>query len=202
VAFPVLAVSYLVAEVLLASAGYKAFRPRGYWQAVGSYQLLRGLPRRLRLLLAGAVPAGELASAALIVVPGTRSVGLGAACAAFVLFYALVGGDNRPVIAHCGCWGQTVLGVPRRALLARNLLLVAMSAGTLAAAQALGPGTRHGGPVSLALVAAGLVVPFAFLLLELPQLVMIATLRRGGPSPRGTVARPGTQARDSAAPVR
>jgi hypothetical protein len=31
VAFPVLAVSYLVAEVLLASAGYKAFRPRGYW---------------------------------------------------------------------------------------------------------------------------------------------------------------------------
>jgi hypothetical protein len=114
VAFPVLAVSYLVAEVLLASAGYKAFRPRGYWQAVGSYQLLRGLPRRLRLLLAGAVPAGELASAALIVVPGTRSVGLGAACAAFMTTVVPLPSAKRLVTAHkprSRCWSQGNFGL-------------------------------------------------------------------------------------------
>lgn len=171
----IIAPTCMVAEVLVLSAGYKLLRPRDYIAAVHSYRRLHGLSPGLRSRLAWAAPVAEFATAVLIMVPATRLVGLAAACAAFLVFYVVVGGDDRPVIANCGCWGRASFGVSRRVLLGRNLALVAIAAGALT-------GTAFAGPLASrdileVFVALGMMLPFAFLILEIPELLMLAKIQ-------------------------
>jgi hypothetical protein len=173
----VTAAACLVAEVLLLSAAYKAFRPANYLDAVRSYRLLRSVNPALRSALALALPIAELASGALILAPATRLTGLAAAFAVLLVFHVVVGGDDRPVIASCGCWGRTSFGVSRRVLLARNLALTGVTAAAFAGTAVSTP-TGHS-PVLETLLAAGMVLPLAFLVLETPELHMLATLRPG-----------------------
>ena len=101
----VIGLSFLVAEVLLLSAACKLFRPRDYLDAVNSYRRLHTAPHRLGLLVAWAAPPTEIATAVLVMIPASRTYGLAAACGVLAVFYVVVGGDDRPVIASCGCWG-------------------------------------------------------------------------------------------------
>ncbi|MGH3190312.1 MAG: MauE/DoxX family redox-associated membrane protein [Streptosporangiaceae bacterium] len=178
-AFVIAAAASLVAETLLLSALYKVIRPRDYLKAVRSYRLVRHLDKPVQSLLAWAAPLAEIAGAALIFVPATRVAGLALAIAVLTVFYLVVGGDDRPVIANCGCWGRSEFGVSHRVLLARNAGLLIISAATLAGAAAVTPPGHASLPQILA--AAGLALPFSLLALELPELIMLASLR---PAPR------------------
>lgn len=115
--FVTVAAASLVADVLLLSAMYKLIRPRDYLEAMQSYRLTRRLNKAIRSLLARAAPLAEVASAALIFIPATRVAGLALAIAVLTVFYVLVGQDDRPVIANCGCWGRSQFGVSHRVLL-------------------------------------------------------------------------------------
>ena len=178
------AAACLVADVLLLSAGYKAYRPADYLDAVRSYRRLRSADPAVRSALAVAAPVAELASAVLILVPATRLAGLAAACLVLLAFHVVVGGDDRPVIANCGCWGRSSFGVSRRVLLTRNLALVGITVAALAGAALADSASRA--PLPATLLAAGMVLPLAFLVLETPELAMLATLRpaHGDPEPR------------------
>jgi hypothetical protein len=169
------AAACLVADVLLLSAGYKAFRPADYAGAVRSYRRLRSANPAVRSALALATPVAEAASAVLILVPATRLAGLAAACLVLLAFHVVVGGDDRPVIANCGCWGRSSFGVSRRVLLARNLALVGVTAAAFAGLALAGTTARNS--LADALLAVGVLLPLAFLVLETPELVMLATLR-------------------------
>jgi hypothetical protein len=175
----VTAAACLVAEVLLLSAAYKAFRPAAYLDAVRSYRLLRSVNGSLRLALALVIPVVEVASGALILAPATRLAGLAVAFAVLLVLHVVVSGDDRPVIANCGCWGRTSFGVSRRALLARNLALTGLTAAAFAGTAIPGPAGHR--PLPETLLAMGIVLPLAFLVLELPELLMVATIR---PVPR------------------
>ena len=190
----VIGLSFLVAEVLLLSAAYKIFRPRDYLDAVNSYRRLRTAPPRLRLLVAWAAPPTEVVTAVLVMIPASRTYGLVAACGVFAAFYVVVGGDDRPVIANCGCWGVASVAVSRRALLGRNIVLIGVAGAALAAAQFTSGTILVGGSqVVGAFVASGLMLPFALLALEFPELFMIATLRHADAS-GSAPARPGAEA--------
>lgn len=174
-ALVVTAAACLVAEVLLLSAAYKAFRPASYLDAVRSYRLLRSVNPALRSVLALAIPIAELASGLLILAPATRLAGLAAAIAVLFVFHVVVGGDDRPVIASCGCWGRTSFGVSRRVLLMRNLALTAIAVAAFAGTAISGPPGHD--PLLETLLTVGMVLPLSFLVLEIPELLMLATLR-------------------------
>jgi hypothetical protein len=175
--FVTVAAACLVADVLLLSAVYKLIRPRDYLQAVRSYRLTRHLNKAARSWLAPAVPLAEVVSAGLIFVPATRVTGLALAIAVLAVFYVVVGRDDRPVIANCGCWGRPEFGVSHRVLLVRNAGLLAISAAALAGTAALNPAS-HGNALET-FAAVGLALPFSFLILEVPELFMLASLRPG-----------------------
>ncbi|MDQ2813587.1 MAG: hypothetical protein M3Z75_17405 [Actinomycetota bacterium] len=172
--FVTVAAACLIGDVLLLSAMYKLIRPRDYLEAVQSYRLTRRLNKAIRSLLAPAVPLAEVISAGLIFVPATRVAGLALSIAVFVAFY-VVGRDDRPVIANCGCWGRPEFGVSHRVLLVRNASLLAISAAALAGTVALNPADHDS--VLQTFAAVGLALPFSFLVLEVPELLMLASLR-------------------------
>lgn len=173
--------AYLVAEVLTLSAGYKVLKPGEYRQALGSYERLRHLPPTLLGFLAVAAPVAEIVTASLIYPAPTRLAGLAAAFAVLLTFYVLVGSDERQVIANCGCWGRAAVSIPRRVVMARNLMLMVIGGGALLAmlTGAAGRSVEVGGSHVLgALAVAGMVLPFALFILEMPELVMLGRLGR------------------------
>lgn len=188
------ALSCLVADVLLLSAGYKVLNPRDYRQAVESYRWLRVLPWRSRGLLAWTAPPIEAACAVLVLIPPVRPAGLAATLAVFLVFYFVVGGDDRPVIANCGCWGFTETGVPKQVLLVRNLGLIGVTVTTFALnlfAVRTGVAVTVDGSRALGTAAAvGALLPIALLVLEMPELLMIATLRKPSQAAPGQPAQP------------
>ncbi|MDQ2814946.1 MAG: hypothetical protein M3Z75_24610 [Actinomycetota bacterium] len=171
------AAACLVADVLLLSAVYKLTRWQDYLAAVQSYRLTRRLNTKVRSVLAWTVPLAEVTGAAMTFVPATRLAGLALAIAVLAVFYTVVGKDDRPVIANCGCWGRSEFGVSHRVLLARNAGLLVISIAALAGTAALSPAGR--GSLVETLAAIGLAIPFGFLALELPELLMLASLRPG-----------------------
>jgi uncharacterized membrane protein YphA (DoxX/SURF4 family) len=176
------ALSCLVAEVLLLSAGYKILNPRGYRQAVDSYRWLRALPSLPRGILAWSAPPIETACAVAVLIPPARPAGLAATLAVFLIFYVVVGGDDRPIIANCGCWGFTEKGVPKQVLLARNLAPMGVTVTALAlnlfAVSTDVAATIGGSRVLGTAAAVGALLPVALLVLEVPELLMIAALRK------------------------
>jgi hypothetical protein len=188
------ALSCLVADVLLLSAGYKILNPRDYRQAVDSYRWLRALPRLPRGMLAWSVPPIEAACAVLVLIPPVRPAGLAATLGVFLVFYVVVGGDDRPIIANCGCWGFTEKGVPKQVLLARNLGLMVITVTAFAlnlfAVKTDVVATIGGSRVLGTAAAVGALLPIALLVLEVPELLMIATLRKPSQAAAGQPAQP------------
>lgn len=162
-----------IGEVLLLSALFKAKRPQDYLEGFASYSRLRSLPSRQRSRLAVLVPVVEFIVALLLFLP--KTVGIGAALAGFLLvsFYMLIAQDERELIANCGCWGQTSFRAPKKAYLVRNILLLASCVILFVVSFALPPPRS----VLLFILSTGIALPFALLMLELPHITQIATVR-------------------------
>jgi hypothetical protein len=167
------ALAAFIGEVLLLSALFKAARPQDYLEGFASYAYLRSIPSRLRGWLAGLVPVVEFVVAFLLFLP--KTVGIGAALAGFLLvsFYMLIAQDERELIANCGCWGQTSFHAPKKAYLVRNILLLASCVILFVVSFTLPPPQT----VLLFVLSAGIALPFALLMLELPHITQVATVR-------------------------
>jgi hypothetical protein len=103
--------------------------------------------------------------------PTSRHLGLLAATALVTGFTVVLVADKRPTIASCGCWGSANLEVPRAAYIVRNLLLLALAAFGVLLAWTANP--LSGQPLY---VVSLLAIPFSIILLELPQILHVATV--------------------------
>jgi len=163
----------LTVEVLAASLIYKLARWHDFVNAVHEFAGPRWLMRMARPVAPIVVPLCEAAIISAVLVPATRRGGLVAAVLLVVGFTAVVAIDKRDVVASCGCWGATSLGVPRRALLARNGVLVLIALAALAVEREASTSLASRAGVTAALLAA----PFVLLLLELPTLLHVTWFR-------------------------
>lgn len=172
---PVLLPSAFLASVLALSGSYKLYRFEDYLAATGEFSVLRRLGSKPIRLVAPVAPAVEIGIAALLLLPPTNRVGLLGASFLVCAFLVVVAFEARPQISHCGCWGVTSIDVPKWAYLARNALLVAVALiGTAAS-------TLPGAPqwsLEEAVVGVALMLPFALLSLELPQIAHLTVFER------------------------
>jgi Methylamine utilisation protein MauE len=113
--------------------------------------------RLLRLVLSVVVPVAEMAVAGVILLPGAAGV-LGSALAGALVFTLSATMLRHDLTAGCGCWSGP--HPSRAAVLARNGLLIALVAGSVASQPAL----------SWRLVLPGIAIGgiFAFLIMEIP----------------------------------
>ena len=165
----------VVAIVLLLSSGSKLLSVADFRQAVDEFSLLTKAPSSLRGLVVLTIPALEGTTGVLLLLPAGLHLG---AIVALVLasgFALVVGLDKRPTIAHCGCWGIGSAEVPTNLYLGRSLLLLGLAAGLLTAT-IIDPTTHF--DASTRIATAGLALPFALLLLEIPQIGHVIAIQR------------------------
>ena len=174
-----------VALTLVHAAAGKVLDPRTFRGALRGYTLLRRLPRPAIRALAVGVPVVELATGVALLIPTTSRAATIPAVALLASFYVLIAKDRRPSFANCGCAGAAVVAAPKRILLLRNGILVGVGLATAAAVWTAGPEWSIG---ELA-VAAGLVLPFALLLMELPLIAHIVQLDKANMPARLAQAR-------------
>jgi hypothetical protein len=164
-----------VAEALVLSAAFKLVRWRDYLDALASYTAVLRFPKLLGLVkaIAWSVPVVECAIAAALVVPRSQTDAAAASFVLFLLFYVLLGTDERPLIANCGCWGRTSIAVPKAVYLSRNILflIAALALCILNIVVA-----SHTGLLD-SVVAFIIALPFSMLVLELPQIAQVVAVR-------------------------
>jgi Methylamine utilisation protein MauE len=169
-------VAACVSVCLALSGGFKLFSADAASDAARQYTALRWLPGPLHSTLAQLLPPIELATAICLLVPQTaRWAALGAVCLS-VAFLGIVALDDRPTIAHCGCWGVVSPDIPKTLFVVRNTILLGAAAGAVAATW-VGAGSS-GGHVVVRVVAIGVALPFALFLLELPQIGRVLNAQR------------------------
>lgn len=166
---------------LLLSALFKLARPTEYIRALESYSKLRSLSRARRILLALCVGLAEIVVAILLALPSMLVYGSFAALLLFVGFYTLIARDERTVIANCGCWGMPSTTVPKVIYLVRNGLLVAGAAAlAVVGLTASNPFAGHDPATGLYALLLVMMLPFSLLVLELPEIGNVLSLRFKG----------------------
>jgi Methylamine utilisation protein MauE len=169
-------IAALVSACFALSSGFKLWTPDAASEAAQEYKALRWLPRPAQTILTRLIPVVELGTAVLLLVPHTDRWAAATAVCLSVAFVGVVALDDRPSIAHCGCWGVVSPDIPKALFLVRNILL--LGAATAAAAAIW----TESGPVDddlvVRVVAVGVALPFALLLLEVPQIGRVLNAQR------------------------
>jgi len=165
----------LVSVVLLLSSGSKLLALGEFAHAIDEFSVLAKVPTILRRAVVGAIPILEAGTGALLLIPAGRHVGAVAAVVLSGGFVLVVALDQRPTIAHCGCWGIGSAEVPTKLYLGRSLLLFLSAAGLLAATL-IDPASRVA--LSTRILSVGLAAPASLLVLEMPQIGHIVAIQR------------------------
>lgn len=165
-----------VSVCLALSAGFKLFVTDAASEATEQYTALGWLPTWARMALARLIPVIELATAVCLLIPKTDRWAALAALSLCIAFLGIVALDNRPTIAHCGCWGVISPDIPKALFVTRNAVLVGAAAG--AAIAFWTSDATSGGHLATRIVAIGVALPFALFLLELPQIGRVLNAQR------------------------
>jgi hypothetical protein len=167
----------LVADVLLLSSVFKLARWTEYKQGFRDFRLLRWDRRSSRYVLI-LVPILEGTTALLLFVPSLGITRL-ASFSALVLFGAFTGllsTDDRTAIANCGCWGKTLVSVPRAFYIARSGVLLVLAATVFGGTSFLL--SPYSAAVTRRLELSALTLPVALLLLDSPRIAQILVVQR------------------------
>ncbi|GAA4956868.1 small-conductance mechanosensitive channel [Nonomuraea thailandensis] len=153
-----LVASQVLIGAVFAVAAFTKLRSRADLRAFASGLVM--VPERLRLAAAGAVAAGEAATAALMVIPEIGLVLGGIMLGAFSLVIAVT--VRRGERVSCRCFGPSATPLGRLHLVRNALLLLVVAVGGTALAFPGGPPDAAGLAVAIPAGLAGAVVFVAF----------------------------------------